>query len=77
MAKPKSETWWCIKSGQVCLPYTATSLRRDALQERLRYLKQNVGIFSPVDRELLLLGKLPRHESVIKVRVTEIEEKGK
>lgn len=31
--RKKPETWWCIASGTILLPYTARTTRREAIAE--------------------------------------------
>jgi hypothetical protein len=58
MTKPKS--WWCIKSGNLLLPFTVRASRRKAISDRLDDIWQE---------------KLPDHESVARIRVEEAPKK--
>ena len=54
----KPETWWCIKNGELLLPYTARKLRRDCIAE---WMHVRIG------------GELGTFNKVVKIRVVEVQ----
>jgi len=62
MSKPKSKTWWLISSGHLWLPFTARTTRREAVNARLKQIRED---------------ELPDYEHIVRVRVTEIPKGGR